>query len=117
MLAIVWNCTVANQYQQDKTIRMMGNEWHAHSVLKLRKKKNSKLNPQLPFGHVLFKSSFFLRSIDLPEWFTSELETANMTIRYNSQYSETLVVFRNESKEKAGSPLSDMWLNIQNPGC
>ena len=55
----VWHCTDTNHVKQGQTIRMTVNEWHPHSVLNLRGKKNSKLNPQLPFGHVLFNSSFF----------------------------------------------------------
>ena len=89
-----------------------GKLMHPHSVLNLSKKKNSKLNPQLPFGHVFFKTSFFCEASICLSGLLNAID-----VRCHSQYSETLVVFRNESKEKAGNPLSDMWLNIQNPGC
>ena len=59
----VWHCTDTNHFKQGQTIRMTVNEWHPHSVLNLRGKKNSKLNPQLPFGHVLFRCSFFCEAL------------------------------------------------------
>ena len=60
MLAIVWNCTGANQFQQNQTIRTTVNEWHAHSVLKLRgKKRIQNLTHNCLFDMWSLKSSFF----------------------------------------------------------
>ena len=113
MLAIVWNCTVANQFQQDKTIRMTVNEWHPHSVLNLRGKKYSKLTPQLAFGHVLFKTSFFANHRSAYFWVRDCKCDNTIPFTVFGDFGG----FQKWKQRKAGSPLSDVWLNIQNPGC
>ena len=113
----VWRCTDANHFKQGQTIRMMVNEWHPHSVLNLRgKKRIQNLTHNCLLEMCCLKSRFFAkhRSAWVVYFWINDGKYDN-TIPFT--VFGDFGGFQKWKQRKAGSLLSDVWLNIQNPGC
>ena len=106
MLAIVGNRTVANQFQRDKTIGMTVNDWHAHSVLKMRgKKRIQNLTHNDLFDMWSLKCSFF--SINVSTCPSGSLQTEGAATMYELLMAESgiCIVFRASIISSFTSPL------------